>query len=171
MRTLVTVLSAVLLSGTGAMAQGAVQPAAFSASCPVAVDVAYTQVSKLDFGTPDPKLDIAGWQPGFTAATVRLINAHIANGPDPKRDIVGSPPDNMDSAKPGAPLLFAISPSDPKDPASAAHVTCEYEGGFALQQAVPPAMRTCSVRVQRRKASPSETTTRELVTQAETTCQ
>ena len=170
MRTRLPACLAIILSATAATAQGPGKAAAYRATCPLTVDLTYTKVGKLDFGTPDPKLDIAGWQPRFAPASVRLTSAMIAYGADDKRDIIGFPPDNADSAKPGEPLVYAIHPSDPKNPASASHVTCEYEGGFALQQALPPTIRTCSVRTQSRKAAPIETTTREFLTAAEVSC-
>jgi hypothetical protein len=170
MRTQFLALSALLLSAAAATAQGSGNPS-LRVACPATVDLIYTQVGKLDFGgPPDPKLNISSWQPRFAPVAARLIEAAVKYGVDEKGLISGSTPDNMD-AKPGDPLVYEIwKPSDRNNPAQAAHLTCEYEGGFVIQRPVPAGTRSCSVRTTMRKAAPSETTTREFITSAEFSC-
>lgn len=160
-------LSATLLSATIATAQTGGNRHA----CPTTLDLTYTQIGKLDFGgPPDPKLDLTGWQPRYAPATARLLAAGVADA-DGSGQMQSIVPDNADSAKPGEPTLYTVWAKGQKQPTSPAYITCEYEGGLMLRKALPATTRSCSVRDVRRKASPSETTTREFLTTADVSCQ
>jgi len=171
MRRQLLSLFAIVLSAAAAIAQMPAKQPMARYTCPATVDVTYTQVSKLDFGMPDPKLEIKGWQPRFKPATVRLIQAEIDSGADEKHEIMSNMPDNGDTAKPGEPLVYTVWAKDQKTPAFPAYVMCQYEGGFAMQQALPATTRVCTLKQATRKAAPAETSARDFITSAEFLCQ
>ncbi len=140
--------------------------------CPPTLDVTYTKVAKLDFGVPvpDEPLDIAGFEPRAATTAVRLIDADVGPAADANKEISSGMADNAQTAKPGELLVFTIWSEGAKAPDFAARITCRYEGGLALQHALPASTRVCTLRSASKKPAPTETTTRLLYTRAEFTC-
>lgn len=158
---------AVCLAPFGLAFANAQQPAPAAASpgltCPLTLDLTYEKVVRPDDGSPDS--DIAGFTPSFASATVRLISAQVTG-----EDTTGDMPDNGDDAKPGQPLVWTIWDKKEKAPYYAAFITCDYEGGYVMQWALPKTTRSCSLQSTEQKPAPTSVSRREIITKAVFTC-
>lgn len=159
---------AALVGASAGAAQPPEKASTVRMTCPPSVELTYSQVSKLVFGSPDDaKLDIAGWQPQFAPTRVRLIMAEVNAGVNDKGEVFGNMPDD-----PGAsPLTYTVWDVNEKEPLFRAHVMCFYEGGIAFQKPLPPRTRRCSLRTTASKPSATERSTREFMSTAEFSCQ
>ncbi|MCO4052743.1 MAG: hypothetical protein HEQ16_01520 [Bosea sp.] len=141
----------------------------FSASCPASLTVTYQKIAQRSFG--DPEDDLTGFVPSFLPNTViRLISAHIAAVANPGESTSADMADNQDTAKPGQALIYTFWRKGEKAPDYAAAVTCHYEGGLALQKAVPATMRSCSVSETVKQPKVGDSTNRTIVTKADVKC-
>lgn len=146
------------------------QAGAKTVTCPATVDLAYKRIDRLPF--EGKTFDIVGFTPRFSAAApVRLIGAGISPEATLKDGRSSDMADNAETAKPGQPLVFTFWPKEEKTPPYAAFVSCDYEGGYLLQQAVPAMTRSCTLRSTQRKAAATDASTREIYTSAVFTCQ
>lgn len=161
-------LSALVLAGacSGALAQAPAAPLAVS--CPTNLHVAYSGIAQLPF--PDKELDIGGFTPAYSPATVRLIGAEITPPADAQKARLSGVAVNEMKAKPGEPLIYEVWPKGEAAPAPAV-VSCEYEGGYALQRRLPPTIRSCTLTYTAGKTGEQDTTNRQIFTKADFLCQ
>ncbi len=168
---LLALFSVLLSSPFATTAQAVRKDVNFQIACPPTVDLTYSAVGELNFGSPgDPKYAVEGWKPHFTPVAVRLLDAQVNPGAGKDGEIVGHMADNATTVQAGQPLIYTFWAEGAKAPDFAAHILCGYEGGFAMQQALPPTTRSCALRTKWRKAASSETTTREFLVSANFSC-
>ncbi|TCT07680.1 hypothetical protein [Aquabacter spiritensis] len=164
---LCAIAALLLLAGPSAFAQpqGA---QGFDVACPPTLDLTYQGVAQLSF--EGKEFDMSGWTPGFAPASARLIEADVTPPADAKGERMSGMADNAETAKPGQPLIYTIWQKGKAEPDYAAVVTCGYEGGLALQKAIPRAVHSCTLRAATRKAAATDPSTRRFYTSAVFSC-
>ncbi|WP_322514159.1 hypothetical protein SR870_13985 [Rhodopseudomonas palustris] len=137
-------------------------------ACPPTIELTYTAIKRLPF--EGKEYDLNGMQPSFGPTIVRLIDPDVTPLADNKNEMMSGMADNGEEAKAGEPLVYTLWGEGQPAPESPSAITCRYEGGYALQKALPATTRACTLRYQRGKSPVTEHTTRELYTSAVFSC-